>query len=180
MAQRQATSEHAAEAPGARCPREAECHCPFLNRADERCSTHFRLDRLEQAFGHCFDRYHACDVYCELLRERRSRRTAASAALQVRSAMSAGDGGFDPAADAGSDWERQLSRQLSSYVPVERAAHATSPLVQLTVTRRSHRSVAQRQPAAQRQPGAQRHRTRPHAHAVPPAAGAGVPAAPRV
>jgi hypothetical protein len=159
MAHRQGNAEQTADTG-----REPESHCPFLNRTDERCSTHFRLDHLRQAFDHCFDRYHACPVYRELLVERRLRRTAASAVLQVRSAMAAGDGGFDPAADAGWAWERQLSRS----VPVAPAAHVPSPLVQLAVTRRSHRPVAQRT------------RTRPYVHALPAATGARVPAAPRV
>ena len=155
----------------ARVAGEAPCHCPFLNRADARCSAHFRLDRLEQAFGHCFDRYHGCAVYRELLGERRSRRTAAFAALQVRSAMADGDGGFDPAADGGWAWERQLSR--SSFVAP--APHASSALVQLALTRRAHRPGGQRHG-----PDAQRHRALPHAHPLPPAAGEGVPAAPGV
>jgi hypothetical protein len=162
MAHRPENLEQAADG------REPESHCPFLNRTDERCSTHFRLDHLQQTFQHCFDRYHACPVYRELLVERRLRRTTASAVLQVRSAMADGDGGFDPAADAGWAWERQLSRS----VPVAPAAHVPSPLVPLTVARRTHRPVAQRV--------AQRTRTRPYAHALPAAAGAGVPAAPRV
>jgi hypothetical protein len=53
-------------------------HCPFLNRADDRCSTHFRLDHLDEAFDHCFDRYPECAVYQELLLERRVRRAEAA------------------------------------------------------------------------------------------------------
>jgi hypothetical protein len=49
-------------------------HCPFLNRADERCSAHFSLERLDHAFAYCFDSYHACPVYAQLLAERRERR----------------------------------------------------------------------------------------------------------
>jgi hypothetical protein len=49
-------------------------HCPFLNRADERCSQHFSLDRLAYAFRYCFDGYVVCPTYLELLRERRVRR----------------------------------------------------------------------------------------------------------
>lgn len=48
-------------------------HCPFLNRSDARCSTHFSLERLDRAFDHCFGRYHECSVYLELLTERRVR-----------------------------------------------------------------------------------------------------------
>jgi hypothetical protein len=49
-------------------------HCPFLNRADSRCGSHFTLEQLEHAFAFCFDKYHACPVYRELLAERRIRR----------------------------------------------------------------------------------------------------------
>jgi hypothetical protein len=49
-------------------------HCPFLNRTDSRCGSHFTLERLEHAFEYCFDRYNACPVYLELLVERRIRR----------------------------------------------------------------------------------------------------------
>ena len=52
-------------------------HCPFLNRADARCSTHFSLEALGYAFDHCFDHYEACAVYRELLGERRERRARA-------------------------------------------------------------------------------------------------------
>ena len=169
-ADRRGTSDQAAGAT-AYAARPADCYCPFLNRADARCSTHFRLDRLDQAFEHCFDRYHGCAVYRELLGERRSRRTAAFAALQVRSAMADGDGGFDPAADGGWAWERQLARSA----PLAPAAHARTSLVQLALTRRTHRPPAQRHGA-----DAQQHRPLPHAHSLPPAAGEGVSAAPGV
>ena len=49
-------------------------HCPFLNRADARCSRHFSLDDLGHAFDYCFDYYEGCSVYLELLVERRVRR----------------------------------------------------------------------------------------------------------
>jgi hypothetical protein len=49
-------------------------HCPFLNRADARCSQHFSLDRLGHAFDYCFGYYEGCAVYLELLVERRVRR----------------------------------------------------------------------------------------------------------
>jgi hypothetical protein len=48
--------------------------CPFINRADSRCSHNFTLDRLDQAFELCFNSYHACPVFVELLAERRIRR----------------------------------------------------------------------------------------------------------
>ena len=52
-------------------------HCPFLNRSDARCSAHFSLNHLDDAFEQCFDRYQSCAVYRELLKERRDRRAAA-------------------------------------------------------------------------------------------------------
>lgn len=58
-------------------------YCPFLNRADARCSTHFQLDHLGAAFEHCFDHYHDCTVYAELLEERQQRRAAAAAESRV-------------------------------------------------------------------------------------------------
>lgn len=51
-------------------------HCPFLNRADTRCSNHFSLDRLGHAFQHCFNQYKSCPTYLELLVERRVRRSS--------------------------------------------------------------------------------------------------------
>ena len=54
-------------------------HCPFLNRADVRCSTFFSLDRLDHAFAYCFSSYQSCGVYAELLGERRTRRANACA-----------------------------------------------------------------------------------------------------
>lgn len=53
-------------------------HCPFLNRADARCSKHFSLDALGHAFDHCFGYYEGCGVYLELLVERRVRRARAA------------------------------------------------------------------------------------------------------
>ena len=55
-------------------------HCPFLNRADHRCSAFFSIERLQHAFEHCFDAYRSCEVYHELLAERQSRRSEAAAA----------------------------------------------------------------------------------------------------
>ena len=52
-------------------------HCPFLNKADTRCSDNFQLNNLEHAFEYCFDRYQACPVYLERLVERRVRRIEA-------------------------------------------------------------------------------------------------------
>ena len=71
-------------------------HCPFLNRADSRCSRHFSLDSLGHAFDYCFDYYEGCSVYLELLAERRVMRSRAqrgsSGGMQY-SDGAAGDGG---------------------------------------------------------------------------------------
>jgi hypothetical protein len=48
-------------------------HCPFLNRADSRCSNHFSLDKLDSAFDHCFGQYKSCASYAEMLSERQMR-----------------------------------------------------------------------------------------------------------
>jgi hypothetical protein len=50
-------------------------HCPFLNRADVRCSDNFSLDRLDHAFSLCFGRYTTCPAYRELFVERSVRRS---------------------------------------------------------------------------------------------------------
>src|SRR5450432_510118 len=52
-------------------------HCPFLNRADVRCSESFCLDKLDSAFRYCFGRYKSCTVYTDLLIERRVRQSDA-------------------------------------------------------------------------------------------------------
>ena len=58
---------------------DREHHCPFLNRADHRCSDFFSIERLQHAFEHCFHAYRSCGVYQELLIERQTRRGYASA-----------------------------------------------------------------------------------------------------
>ena len=58
---------------------DREHHCPFLNRADHRCSDFFSIERLQHAFEHCFHAYQSCEVYRELLVERQARRTEAAA-----------------------------------------------------------------------------------------------------
>ena len=57
---------------------DREPHCPFLNRADHRCSSFFSIERLQHAFEHCFHAYKACGVYQELLDERQARRGQAA------------------------------------------------------------------------------------------------------
>ena len=49
-------------------------HCPFLNRSEPRCSSHFSLNDLSAALDQCFGQYSACSVYRDLLCERRARR----------------------------------------------------------------------------------------------------------
>ena len=58
---------------------DREHHCPFLNRADHRCSNFFSIESLRHAFEHCFDRYKQCRTYVELLVERRVKRNGADA-----------------------------------------------------------------------------------------------------
>jgi hypothetical protein len=67
-------------------------HCPFLNRADSRCSRHFSLDSLGHAFDYCFDYYEGCSVYLELLAERRVMRSRVQQ-LGHDSDGASGDGG---------------------------------------------------------------------------------------
>lgn len=68
-------------------------HCPFLNRADSRCSRHFSLDSLGHAFDYCFDYYEGCSVYLELLVERRVRRSRGAGGYDGGGDGAAGDGG---------------------------------------------------------------------------------------
>ena len=49
-------------------------HCPFLNRSDDRCSTNFSLERLDNTYDYCFGQYATCPMYLEMLLERRIRR----------------------------------------------------------------------------------------------------------
>jgi hypothetical protein len=48
--------------------------CPFLNRSDPRCSRHFSLEHLQNAFRFCFGAFETCPQYAHLLMERRARR----------------------------------------------------------------------------------------------------------
>ena len=70
---------------------DREHHCPFLNRADHRCSAYFSIERLQHAFEHCFHAYKACEVYRELLVERQARRG------QLPGNMPGGGGAGSPA-----------------------------------------------------------------------------------
>ena len=70
-------------------------HCPFLNRADERCGPHFHLDKLGHAFAYCFGRYKTCPHYLELLVERRVRRLTAAATAAASTTTHPGTDGTD-------------------------------------------------------------------------------------
>ena len=52
-------------------------HCPFLDRADSRCSEHLSLEHLQNAFRYCFGAYATCPQYAQMVIERRARRAAA-------------------------------------------------------------------------------------------------------
>lgn len=43
--------------------------CPFVDKADVRCSAHLTFRNLFSAFEHCADRYNCCRVYGELMHE---------------------------------------------------------------------------------------------------------------
>ena len=43
--------------------------CPFVNKSDIRCATHWTLRNLPQTFSHCADRFSVCPVYRTLIRE---------------------------------------------------------------------------------------------------------------
>jgi hypothetical protein len=90
-------------------PEQRALHCPFLNRADSRCSNHFSLDRLNHAFDHCFDRYKSCPTYLELLVERRVRR-AGDAVLRI------------PGRSAASEPEHDPSRLVQLRLPAQSSA----------------------------------------------------------
>lgn len=57
---------------------DQEHHCPFLNRADDRCAEKMNLSALDYAYKFCFDNYKKCPVYMELLVDRRIKRLAAA------------------------------------------------------------------------------------------------------
>jgi hypothetical protein len=43
--------------------------CPFINKSDIRCATHWTLRNLTQTFSHCADRFAVCPVYRNMVRE---------------------------------------------------------------------------------------------------------------
>jgi hypothetical protein len=40
--------------------------CPFLEKADPRCSAHLNLRNIVRAFAHCAGHYDHCPLYAEL------------------------------------------------------------------------------------------------------------------
>ena len=51
--------------------RFVDCSCPFIDLNDTRCSTHFTLGRLDEAFDLCLNHQHrSCPTYHRLQRER--------------------------------------------------------------------------------------------------------------
>jgi hypothetical protein len=102
----------------------ASHHCPFLNRADRRCSEHFSLDHLRHAFEFCFDSYKTCPHYLEMLVERQVKRVSAS----IGAVASTGAGS---AGGAGSATGMKIG-----------AANAGNKLVQITLPRRYAQSAA--------------------------------------
>ena len=53
-------------------------HCPFVNRTDTRCGSHFGLDGMAYVLDHCFGSYEACPVYKQMYDERLTRRAVAA------------------------------------------------------------------------------------------------------
>jgi hypothetical protein len=101
-------------------------HCPFLNRADDRCSTSFSLDHLQRAFGYCFGSYEACPMYAELLAERRIRRGATAPADLMNPGCA-------------TRWADDMESQTGSGS--REVNHVQHPVVQLTLSRRELQHV---------------------------------------
>ena len=106
-------------------PDTKDLHCPFLNRSDQRCSEMFNLDHLQHAFKHCFDQYHACPMYAQLLAERQGRRAFVAARRTA---------GADQLAAAPAQGANDAGRRSHHNVLVQVTVHAAG--------------YAQRQPAA--------------------------------
>ena len=43
--------------------------CPFTDRGEPRCATHWTLHNVGDAFRYCANRYTECPAYQQLLRE---------------------------------------------------------------------------------------------------------------
>jgi|SRR5690348_13139462 len=95
-------------------------HCPFLNRADDRCSNNFSLDRLDHAFAFCFGSYAQCPLYAELLDERQFRRSSCAQPVGA-------EGGLSHRERPGC-WTQWLDESRE-------ADHGSQPLIQLTLPR---------------------------------------------
>ena len=121
-------------------------HCPFLNQSNERCSSHFSLDRLGDAFDHCLNQYAMCPVYRDLLLEVRNRR-AETYCLES---------GFPGQRVADRDGAPEYSRVPLKPSP---ARPHGSPIIQLTLAgtgtvRHAHSAASHHDP--ERAPGATR------------------------
>ncbi len=101
-------------------------HCPFLNRADDRCSNNFSLDRLDRAFDHCFGSYARCAVYAELLSERRMLRSSA---------------GRQPMA-IGSEWTDRPGCSTQWCADHREGNDVASPFVQITLSHAHYKQSA--------------------------------------
>ena len=60
--------------------------CPFIEKADRRCSAYLTMRELDRAFARCADRYANCPVFQELIVHEHERcRAEAPAALAAAS-----------------------------------------------------------------------------------------------
>ncbi|MFO0827572.1 MAG: hypothetical protein U0572_05420 [Phycisphaerales bacterium] len=46
--------------------RRKTMECPYLERGDARCEARFRVDRLDEFYAVCCDRYHSCAHFGQL------------------------------------------------------------------------------------------------------------------
>ena len=91
-------------------------HCPFLNRNDERCTAHFRVNRLQHAFTHCFGDYDACSSYREMLKERRLREQEQLTPLTIGGRLDT----QDPSHRSGDTGASLLIDRFIAYLAAER------------------------------------------------------------
>lgn len=94
--------------------------CPFVDRADARCSVHLTMGGIGYAFDHCFDDFAACPVHAELALEGRGE------GAEGRSAVGGG----------GEDADRSRVVEVEIAADVGRWERIKSRLVELTVGRR--------------------------------------------
>lgn len=64
-----------------------ERECPFVNRADARCSEHLTMGGMGYAFEHCFSKYESCPLHAELMQERSGSLVAARVGGQAEPAV---------------------------------------------------------------------------------------------